>query len=220
MAVLAQGADFIDVHFWYKARSQLIVHYLRRWRAEPILEVGAGSGVVLVALRAAGFEVSGIDIASYPNTLDPSIRYGQDAFALPEVERQKYQAIALFDVLEHIPERVAFLAQLRTYFENQKYLYLTVPARKELYGLDDERLGHYLRYTPEQLRSELEAAGYELLYWRYWFHLLYWPLRRKVRQGKARGAAEAPPTRSPRRLFHKWLATYCYWEGRLFPATW
>lgn len=220
MSALAQGKDFIDVHFWYSARSRLIAHYLRCWRAEPILEIGAGSGVVLVALRAAGYAASGIDIAHYPNTLDPSIRYGQDALFLPEAERKRYQALALFDVLEHISDRVAFLEQLRTYFVNQKYLYLTVPARTELYGLDDERLGHFLRYMPEQLQNELEAAGYRVLYWRYWFHLLYWPLWMKVKQKKVRGPAVAPASKSPRRLLHRGLATYFYWEARLLPATW
>lgn len=110
MAVLSLEKDFIDTHFWYRARSRLIVHYLMRWRAEPVLEIGAGSGVVLVALRAAGFNIAGVDIADYPNTLDPSIRYGQDAFLIPPEERQLYKALALFDVLEHISDRVYFFA--------------------------------------------------------------------------------------------------------------
>lgn len=220
MALLTPGKDFIDVHFWYRARSRLIVHYLRRWRAEPLLEIGAGSGVVLVALRAAGYNAVGIDIADYPNTLDSSIRYGQDAFLLPKEEQDKYASLALFDVLEHIPDRVAFLQNLRSHFVNHKYLYLTVPAREELYGADDERLGHYLRYTPQSLQRELEAAGYQILYWSYWFHLLYWVLWMRVRRGMARGPATAPPPNTPRRWFHKLLGEYFYWEGCFLPAKW
>jgi hypothetical protein len=40
---------------------------------------------------------------------------------------------------------------------------LVVPAGRWLYGPMDSALGHYRRYTQEELRSKLTAAGFEVV---------------------------------------------------------
>ncbi len=44
----------IERNFWHTARNRLIAYYLNRYRAEPILEIGAGTGIVVHALRQKG----------------------------------------------------------------------------------------------------------------------------------------------------------------------
>lgn len=55
----------VERNFWHSARNALIAHYMGRYKAEPILEVGAGSGIVLKALRDRGFDAEGVELATY-----------------------------------------------------------------------------------------------------------------------------------------------------------
>ncbi|MDW8016130.1 MAG: methyltransferase domain-containing protein [Bacteroidia bacterium] len=207
-------------YFWHIARNELILHYLNRWRAEPLLEIGAGRGQVVAALRQAGWDARGVEIANMP-PLSPElpIQYEQDAFLLPDAERTIYKSIALFDVLEHLPNRIEYLAELRRLFPQLRYLYLTLPARPELWSNHDEFNKHYLRYTPEKLREELAQGGYRLIFWRYAFHSLYWVIRLNLMVRKKINPQVNPP-RNFQIYLHKLIGKLFYWEGRLLPRTW
>ncbi|MEN2993649.1 MAG: methyltransferase domain-containing protein [Bacteroidia bacterium] len=207
-------------YFWHVARNSLIRYYLHRWRAEPLLEIGAGRGPVVAALRKAGWEAHGIELAQMP-PLSPElpIQYNQDVLLLPEEERSPYKSLALFDVLEHLPRRIEFLAELRRLFPSVRYLYLTVPARPELWSDHDEFNKHYLRYTPEKLGEELSEAGYRLVFWRYIFHSLYWVVRLRLLMGQKIDSQVNPPQGFQIHL-HKLIGRLFYWEGRLLPRGW
>lgn len=207
-------------YFWHIARNSLILHYLHRWRAEPLLEIGVGRGSVLAALRKAGWDAYGVELSQMP-PLSPElpIKYNQDVFLLPEKERFTYKSLALFDVLEHLPERVKFLEELRRLFPRMHYLYLTLPARAEIWSSHDEFNKHYLRYTPEKLSEELSGAGYRLIFWRYLFHSLYWVIRFRLIMRKKIDSQVNPP-QNLQIYLHKLIGKLFYWEGRLLPRSW
>lgn len=209
-----------EQHFWHISRNRLILNYLNRWRAEPLLEIGAGRGPVLAVLRGAGWNAYGVELADMP-PLSPElpIRYNQDAFLLPEEERATYRSVGLFDVLEHLPERVKFLTNLRQLFPSMQYLYLAVPARPEIWSNYDEFYRHYLRYTPEKLNEELSEAGYRIVFCRYIFHSLYWIIYLHLRIAKKR-EVKISSLRTLSIYLHKILGELFYWEGRLVPPCW
>lgn len=212
--------DGVERNFWHIARNRIILHYLAPYKAEPLLEIGAGRGIVLAALRKAGWNNYGVDLTeTHPIQCDLPIVYGVNAFALREQERQMYQSVAMFDVLEHLPDRVQFLEEIRYKFPSVKYLYLTVPASPALWSNYDEYCGHYLRYTPETLRHELHQAGYQVLFSRYFFHSLWWAIRLTLLIGQKR-AEEFKPPQGIKRLLHKIIGNAFYWEGRLLPGNW
>jgi hypothetical protein len=212
--------DGVERNFWHTARNRLLVNYLQKYRAEPLLEIGAGRGLVLAALRAAGWDAQGVELSeTSPRWPDLPIWYGQDAFTLPVSTREQYRSIALFDVLEHIPERVAFLHSLRDHFPRMKYLYLTVPAAPELWSNYDEFCKHYLRYTRATLQEELLKAGYKVVFQRYFFHSLYWAIWLALRIGKKREERFTPPT-GLMAWVHKAIGMAFYAEGRLLPPSW
>lgn len=191
-----------------------------RYKAEPILEVGAGSGIVLKALRDRGFDAEGVELATYAAPIQGlPLQYGVDAFTLPAEQKARYRSIALFDVIEHLPERVAFLRGFREHFPNIQYLYITVPAFPELFSNYDEFYGHYLRYTVDILQKELLKAGYVVMYQRYFFHALYWIIRATLWVQRQR-TTEFHPPKGPSRWLHVVLGKYFYWEGRLLPPLW
>lgn len=207
-------------YFWHIARNSLISYYLHRWRAEPLLEIGAGRGPVLAALRKAGWKAYGVELAQMPPlSSDLPIRYCQDVFLLPEKERLTYKSLALFDVIEHLPERVKFLEDLRRVFPHMRYLYLTVPARPEIWSDHDEFNKHFLRYTPAKLYEELSEAGYHIVFWRYIFHALYWVIHLNLRIRRKINPQINPP-RGLQMYLHSLIGKLFYWEGRLLPRTW
>src|SRR5207248_10382430 len=65
--------------------------------------------------------------------------------------------IVMHDVLEHIEDDAAALAHVRRLIKDEGQLVLSVPALPSLYGLHDEELGHYRRYTKRTLLEVLET---------------------------------------------------------------
>ncbi|MDW8015220.1 MAG: class I SAM-dependent methyltransferase [Bacteroidia bacterium] len=212
--------DGIQRIFWHQARNRLIIHYLRKWKAEPLLEIGAGRGIVLQALLQEGWVARGIELGQATPLIETlPILYGMNVFDMEVEEAAKYRAIALFDVIEHIPDRVNFLKEIRSKFPNMRYLYLTVPASPELWCNYDEFCKHYLRYTPSLFQQELKAAGYRIIFQRYFFHLLYWIIWLTLRVRRRRSEYFLPP-KGPLSWVHKLIGWYFFWEGRLLPASW
>ncbi|MCX7606763.1 MAG: class I SAM-dependent methyltransferase [Bacteroidia bacterium] len=212
--------DGIEKNFWHVARNQLLLCFFGRWRAEPLLEIGAGRGFVLAAFQEAGWEVEGIDLTyAEPRWPTLPISYGKDVFDTPLEYRARFRGVALFDTLEHIPDRVGFLVRLRESFPSLEHLYLTLPARQELWSNYDEYYGHYLRYTPVILSYELGQAGYRLVFCRYFFHLLYWILRLYLLLNKRRQESMNPP-RGFSVFLHRVIGKFFYWEGLLLPGEW
>ncbi|MCS7188398.1 MAG: hypothetical protein RMJ66_02160 [Bacteroidia bacterium] len=218
---LAAYAEGVERNFWHIARNNLIFHYLSKWRAEPLLEIGAGRGFVLAYLLNKGWDVKGVELTPLTASTPPNlpIRYGQDAFELPAEERMTYCSVALFDVLEHIPERVYFLRQIKEHFVRMRYLYLTVPAGMGIWSVFDRTWGHFLRYDISTLEGELEKAGYRLIFWRYFFHSLYWIIWLTIKLIGRRAESFEPP-RGWALLFHRMVGELMYWEGRILPRSW
>jgi SAM-dependent methyltransferase len=70
--------------------------------------------------------------------------------------RSKAKFIVMHDVLEHIEDDVAAVDHLRSLVDDDGRLIISVPALPSLYGLHDEKLGHFRRYTGSALRRVLE----------------------------------------------------------------
>ena len=100
-----------------------------------------------------------------------------------------------------------------------KYLYLTVPAFSELFSNYDEFNGHYLRYTMDTLAQEVQAARYQVVYQRYFFHGLYWAIRATLSTQQKR-ATEFHPPKGIGKVIHAVIGQYFFYEGRLLPREW
>jgi hypothetical protein len=60
-------------------------------------------------------------------------------------------AVALFDVIEHIADDGEVLRDVRDSLSDEGYLYVTVPSSPLLWSNVDVMAGHYRRYTPTTL---------------------------------------------------------------------
>jgi Methyltransferase domain len=93
----------------------------------------------------------------------------------------KYDLVFLLDVIEHIPNPVAFLAAARFYMKPDGYMIVNVPALPTLYSKYDIIAGHVRRYTKASLIAEMSEAGLAIEMVAYWgLSLIPLVLLRKV----------------------------------------
>lgn len=158
-------------NFWFMARNRLIVSTLQRYfpKARRILEIGCGTGFVLSALANAfpKSELTGSEIFSaglaHADKRAPGADFLQmDARQLPFVAH--FDVVGAFDVLEHIVEDQAVLAQIHQALRPGGGLILTVPQHPWLWSRQDESARHVRRYTAAELRRKVVAAGFSPLY--------------------------------------------------------
>jgi SAM-dependent methyltransferase len=157
-------------NFWFRARNELIVWALQRYfpGARSFLEVGCGTGFVLSGIHAAdpSLELSGSEIFSaglaLAATRVPSAHFSQmDARHIPY--RDEFDVIGAFDVLEHIDEDTAVLAEIGRAVRPGGGFLATVPQHPSLWSLQDVHAHHVRRYTAAGLRRKVEAAGFEVV---------------------------------------------------------
>jgi 2-polyprenyl-3-methyl-5-hydroxy-6-metoxy-1,4-benzoquinol methylase len=74
---------------------------------------------------------------------------------------QSYDAIALYSVLEHVPNPVSFLERLTPLLSPEGTLIIRVP-RMSAEGPWVSLLDHYWHFTPESLQRALEMQGFTL----------------------------------------------------------
>ncbi|MBJ6989006.1 class I SAM-dependent methyltransferase [Devosia sp. MC521] len=144
----------------------------------PILDVGGGNGLVAMALLDAGFPT--IVVEPGPAAAAICVRRKVPVIEATlqdlDLENGSLDAVGMFDVLEHIEEDGATLAQIHALLRPGGHLYLTVPAYRWLWSPEDVDAGHYRRYTRASLARVLREAGFEIQYQSYLFSALVAPL--------------------------------------------
>jgi len=76
--ILAALGDRVRAHPWWRARTRLVLAFLRALCIDPparVLDVGCGWGVTLEALEKRGYRVTGLDVAR--KALEPLDREGR-----------------------------------------------------------------------------------------------------------------------------------------------
>ena len=157
--------DLADSSWWYQVRNDLLIRYLRRnGSSGAIWDIGSGTGIVSQALRDAGFQVVAIEpagggaISAAARGL-PSVASTFEDLRLPA---RSISATGLFDVVEHLTEPEALLAECRRVLAPSGQLYVTVPAHPWLWSQADTLAQHHRRYTRKSLRTLLENSGFTI----------------------------------------------------------
>lgn len=147
-------------HAWYRARARLVGELIAQANdSDPlILDAGCGTGAFAAALAAEQRRVVAVD-AELPDALDPRVQYARADVAQLPFPDETFDVVLLLDVLEHVQDDVAVLAEVSRVLRRTGSVILTVPALKRLWGPRDELAGHVRRYELEELRDALVSAG-------------------------------------------------------------
>ena len=165
--------------WWYSTRNTMICDLIDRQHVRgPMWEIGSGSGLVTAALEAHGLEVVAVEpgagsVLAARRGVATSVDSTLEQIALPAAS---VASIGLFDVLEHVAEPASLLGEIHRVLSPSGHLVLSVPALGWLWSDADVQAGHRCRYNRRLLRSELEAAGFEVTTLGYRFASLVLPL--------------------------------------------
>ncbi len=152
-----------------------------------ILDLGCSTGYLLEDLRAGyptarlvglDFVFSGLP-AARENQPDARVLQG-DACASPLADRS-FDAVVSANLLEHIPDDVAALAEIRRVLRPGRRAVLVVPAAPQTYDYYDRYLRHQRRYGRGELARKARSVGLEVLGEAYLGSLIYpafWAVKR------------------------------------------
>jgi SAM-dependent methyltransferase len=154
-----------ESHWWYRGRRRIVmdaVAQLPRDDRPRILDAGCGSGRNMLELARFG-SVTGTDVSE--RALELARQRGVGGAELARLEQlpfadESFDVITCLDVIEHIPDDVGALRELRRVVAPSGRLLVTVPAYPWLWGRHDDANHHQRRYTQTTLVAAGEGAGW------------------------------------------------------------
>jgi SAM-dependent methyltransferase len=164
-------------HFWMIWRTRAFLQQCRALSISTeapysVLEIGCGHGILRQMLEASTrWKIDAVDLnadALYHSTP------GRGRTALYNIHDRaaefagKYDAIILFDVIEHIESLSGFMSSALYHLKPGGYVFINVPALQSLYSKFDVAVGHYRRYTKQTLEADMAKVGVRTLDDRYW----------------------------------------------------
>ncbi len=212
--------DEVEHHWWHLTRHAVISHELKKILKEEsrLLEIGCGRGVVTKYLREQRIDCVGIELARVTplREVKEFARSATKPDDLPVMERERYDVIVLFDVIEHILDPAGFLKPLEKLFPNLKHVVITVPARAELWSNYDDFYGHHRRYSMAMIEELSKDLSWNIIRKSYFFHALYIAIWAAVILRLKRSIKIDAPGKSVRNI-HRIFSLAQIWEYRLLP---
>jgi SAM-dependent methyltransferase len=166
-------------NFWFFGRNLLIKYLISNYLPinSTILEIGCGTGFVASYLRKIGYVYTDCSDVFYS-----AIRYCRErdaghSYYLFDLQYcpffEHYDAVCVFDVLEHIHDDKKALTNLYNSIRERGFLFITVPANNLLWSKMDVYAMHKRRYSREELIQKVERAGFNIVRCSYFMSLLF-----------------------------------------------
>jgi SAM-dependent methyltransferase len=155
-----------DRHWWFRSRRRVIwalIHRAGLQGSPRVLDAGCGTGRNLMEFQSLG-PAEGVDLSQ--QAVEFCRRRGLDGVRQGSIEELPYEdgrfgLLVATDVIEHLPDDGAALAELRRVAGADARLIITVPAYSWLWSQHDTSWHHYRRYTRPMLRERVRAHGWE-----------------------------------------------------------
>lgn len=184
-----------DTHWWFEGRREVIWALLRRTGVDHglrVLDAGCGTGRNLVEFGTLG-TAEGVD--AFPDAIEFCRRRGLQRVARAPIEKLpfaggSFDLILATDVLEHLDDDRAGMAELRRVIAPQGRMLVTVPAYRWLWSQHDDEHHHFRRYSLRLLRRRLLATGWKPVAWSYFNSVLLPPIAAVRLLGRLRSARD------------------------------
>jgi 2-polyprenyl-3-methyl-5-hydroxy-6-metoxy-1,4-benzoquinol methylase len=139
---------------------------------KKLLDVGCGTGELILKAQDVGYEVYGIDFDK--EQINIAKQYGlnnvycDDLFNFLKYEKNKYGVITGFEILEHLDKPKKFIELCYQAVKHNGYIVLSTPNRLRAYGKIENQIGdfplhHFTRWTADALKTLLESCNFTVL---------------------------------------------------------
>lgn len=221
----------IERNYWHEARHRVLLRVLAPILKDlapedVVLDVGCGPGFVVGFLRGQGIAAHGCDLSPMPPVSDevaPFLHFGVSAVELPSELRERVRVLLFMDVLEHLADPAALLRACRDAFPRARSVFITVPARPEIWSNYDDYNGHYRRYTRETAAELAASGGFRIAEAAYFFHALYFAARfynRFIGSDRRQTQMAAPRRTLPHRVLGALFDLESRLSRRVLPGLW
>ena len=138
--------------------EKLLVKFLAN--KSEILDFGAGKGEFAYRLKNCGIKTFCVEIDPnyYADLESNGLEVKNDVSKFP----QKFDKIYSFHVLEHIEDDVSALKSIYDKMNTGAEFFICVPSFMCLYSHFDKKIGHFRRYTKQEMVSKLKQVGFEV----------------------------------------------------------
>jgi SAM-dependent methyltransferase len=153
----------------YLCRKDVVLSFLDEINKGAFLEVGIGTGDLVLELAKRGYKGLGIEISDEAvemsgeklKNVNSDIRVEKkDLFEVNE----SFDIVIMLEVIEHIKDDIEALRKVYSLLNKDGYFIVSAPAHKKKWSFaSDELAGHYRRYEKNEIRSKLEEVGFRVL---------------------------------------------------------
>ena len=166
--------------YWFQHRNNCIIELVKHYSPNAtFFDIGGGNGFVAKGLENAGISTILVEPGQSGARNAKARGLSNIVCATTETsgfEKSSIDAIGLFDVVEHIDNDEAFLAQNYDFLRKNGLIYITVPAYNFLWSNEDDYAGHFRRHTVSSMKLLLKKTGFEVVYSSYLFSILPLPI--------------------------------------------
>jgi SAM-dependent methyltransferase len=193
-----------DASWWFLSRNEIIIWAIQRYAKnfKDFLEIGCGTGFVLHAINKTfpGSHLFGDEY--YKEGLEHAKKRVPDASfrcldATQMHDKDCYDAIGAFDVIEHIEDDRLALLRCFHALKRDGYLFLTVPQHMWLWSELDDHSCHVRRYSKLELIQKVEQTGFRFITSSSFISFLVpimWLSRKGLSQNKDESRTELNPS--------------------------
>jgi SAM-dependent methyltransferase len=148
--------------FWHEVRARAVTGQVPTGVSSTVADLGAGGGQ-LAQILARDRPLARYRFHEPLDALSDVLvaRHGEGARLGPHDELD-VDLVALLDVIEHVEDDGRLVAQVVSRSRPGTTIVITVPAFAWLWSSWDEGLGHFRRYTKQQLSAVAEHLPLEI----------------------------------------------------------
>ncbi len=166
-----------EEHFWCQWRFTIFLQQIEalgidKNAALKGLDVGCGNGVVRRQIeKNMNWIVDGADLSEETLHFNHTTRGKTFLYNVHERHpefKEAYDFVILFDLLEHIQNTQQFIESVLYHLKPEGWIFINVPAIKELFSRYDVVAYHYRRYDKKMMQESLRIDGVKIHDIRYW----------------------------------------------------
>ncbi len=165
-----EGGEILDAFSVTPRFNRWMAETIQPYCGRRVLEIGAGMGNLTrhLARRRERYVATDID-TEHLSRLEKRLRHHVNLeTAVCDLSRAEdfgpftgqMDTVVCLNVLEHVEDDAGALRNIYSVLARGGRAIILVPEGQRIYGKLDEVLGHYRRYSRQQLRQRLEDAGF------------------------------------------------------------